>query len=48
MGIDLDYMGIGVVIGILVYWVGYGMGHKAGMRDGTMLSQDPNARQWWR
>lgn len=38
----------GVTIAI-AYWLGYYMGHRAGMKTGAWIASiDPNARQWWR
>lgn len=49
MGIELDYLAIGVTVGVVVYWVGYYFGHKAGMKTGAWIaSVDPNAKHWWR
>jgi hypothetical protein len=38
----------GSMIGLTIYWVGYAMGYKQGIRSGIILRDiDPRIRHWW-
>jgi len=39
---------IGSVIGISLYWLGYNLGYKQGIRSGVLIRDlDPRIRHWW-